>query len=377
MLCIMAKRRMCEEANSLDEVNSPVANVTVHGAVTAVSPVKKGKRSIFFDGMLADHTARVRLFGFDSFQQRKLDELHQRRLPAEISDCEVKRSRYHEGFEVMLKNSSKIKESTREDLDVDRILENEPSAEYPETAEITLEQLPDIQLFRKVQVCVKAIIVHDAVQLSNKTKQDIIVADARSTAKLTLWEDHVGSLEEGRCYRLVDFVVRIWQGTKYLSRGESSQLLIIDDIGAVAAVANKEEEITYKNVTIIGVPQLDCYKSCLKCKARVQPGNLPLGSCSSQDCGMSQRIDLCSDYSAAKLMILYIPATGQSKIAQVQVTGRRMLMLIASCRPADDAAEIEITQDLLLRAPPISWVRVIKSNRIVTACSSFVTCNDA
>ena len=195
MLCIMAKRRMCEEANSLDEVNSPVANVTVHGAVTAVSPVKKGKRSIFFDGMLADHTARVRLFGFDSFQQRKLDELHQRRLPAEISDCEVKRSRYHEGFEVMLKNSSKIKESTREDLDVDRILENEPSAEYPETAEITLEQLPDIQLFRKVQVCVKAIIVHDAVQLSNKTKQDIIVADARSTAKLTLWEDHVGHSE--------------------------------------------------------------------------------------------------------------------------------------------------------------------------------------
>ena len=41
-------------------------------------------------------------------------------------------------------------------------------------------------------------------------KQDIIVADATGTAKLTLWEDNVNSLEQGHSYKLVDHVVRIW-----------------------------------------------------------------------------------------------------------------------------------------------------------------------
>ena len=33
--------------------NQPLSNVTVHSAMTAISPVKKGRCSLFFDGMLA------------------------------------------------------------------------------------------------------------------------------------------------------------------------------------------------------------------------------------------------------------------------------------------------------------------------------------
>ena len=268
----------------------------------------------------------------------------------------------------MLKNASEIKASTK-NLDVGTfIAENEPSTMHS-TETTTLDQLPELQLFRKVMVYVKAILVNDPVQLNDKLKQDIIVADATGTARLTVWEDHCNSLQQGRSYHLKNYVVRVFQAVKYLSRGEGSQLLAIEDIGHVAAEVEEDQEITYKHVTIIGVPQLDSYKSCLKCKARVEPSTYPLGSCSNKDCKMNQRIDFCPKYTSAKIMILHTPvADGQNKIAQVYVHGREMLLQFASCRGDHNATEI--TQDLLLRAPALMWITVMKNNRIVKACSS-------
>lgn len=71
----MAKKRVySEEVDNLDEVKT-ATNLTVHGAVTAISPVKKGTRSIFFDGMLADNTSRLRMVGFNSVQQKQLQDV--------------------------------------------------------------------------------------------------------------------------------------------------------------------------------------------------------------------------------------------------------------------------------------------------------------
>ena len=63
----------------------------------------------------------------------------------------------------MLKNGSEICESTKE-LDVDNIIsENEPTC--VQSTEITLDKLTEIELFRKVTVSVKAILVYETVHL--------------------------------------------------------------------------------------------------------------------------------------------------------------------------------------------------------------------
>ena len=92
--------------------NQPLSNVTVHGAITAISPVKKGKCSLFFDGMLV---------GFNLVQQRKVQVFHQKRLPVQLVDCEVKHSRYGDGFQVVLKSTSEIQESANP-LDVHNVV---------------------------------------------------------------------------------------------------------------------------------------------------------------------------------------------------------------------------------------------------------------
>ena len=62
---------------------------------------------------IADETSKIRVVGFDTQQQRKLNNYHQKNIPVELINCEVKSSRYGEGYEVMLKGGTHIKESPK------------------------------------------------------------------------------------------------------------------------------------------------------------------------------------------------------------------------------------------------------------------------
>ena len=56
------------------------------------------------------------------------------------------------------------------------------------------------------------------VQLAgNKTKQDVIVADSTGNAIVTLWQDHVDTMQQGKSYHLKNFFVKEYAGKKYLS----------------------------------------------------------------------------------------------------------------------------------------------------------------
>ena len=108
-------------------------------------------------------------------------------------------------------------------------------------------------------------------------------------------------------YRLKNFVTREYASQKYLSMPRAGAVITpIDNIGDV--VQPVSEDITSTeifNVEIIGVPQLDCYKACLKCKARVEPLTAHLGKCSKLGCAMMQRYDRCSNHLSAKLMVAW------------------------------------------------------------------------
>lgn len=47
--------------------------------------------------------------------------------------------------------------------------------------------------------------------------------------------------------------------------------------------------------------QLDSYKACLRCKARVEPSGEDAGRCSKR---MIQRLDFCTSHQCAKLMVM-------------------------------------------------------------------------
>ena len=92
----------------------------------------------------------------------------------------------------------------------------------------------------------------------------------------------------------------------------------IDDIGAVVEGIDEDDEdgeVTLTNLQVIAVPVLDRYKSCLLCKARVEPSNPPLRECLK--CSTMQRYDLCADHFSARLMV-----RSETKIVTVNAFGK-------------------------------------------------------
>ena len=119
--------------------------------------------------------------------------------------------------------------------------------------------------------------------------------------------DHIG---EGNTRFCVDYrklnAVRAFSSKKYLSMGrEGSDIISIDDIREISGdVSNNPGVFEMHNAQIVGVLQLDSYKSCLRCKARVEPLTPPLGRCSNTECSMMQRLTVCMEHVVAKIMVL-------------------------------------------------------------------------
>ena len=163
----MAKKRLCEEISDQDH---PTASTKVHGAITSLSPIKKGRKSVLFDGTLADETSKIRVVDFDAHQQRKLQDYHQKNEPVELVNCEVKSSRSGDGYELMLKSGTGIKESPKK-INVPALME-EMVAAVPKS--ITLDGISRMEVFQKVTVNVKVLEVKETVPVAGKRKQCII-----------------------------------------------------------------------------------------------------------------------------------------------------------------------------------------------------------
>lgn len=184
------RKRQLEEIEALDELDRPIPNANIHGAVTMLSPVKKGRNSLFFDGTIADGKSSVRLVGFSAEQQKKLTTLQQNKKPINIVNCEIKSSRQGHKMEVMLKNATVIQESTKE---IDSAAFEQ---EEVETVNAAINELGKIQNYQKINVQVKVLSNSEAMYViggGGGKKQDVIIADT----KLTLWEQYVHSLDEG------------------------------------------------------------------------------------------------------------------------------------------------------------------------------------
>ena len=72
----------------------------------------------------------------------------------------------------------------------------------------------------------------------------------------------------------------------------------------------------------MGIPKLDRHKVCLRCKARVEPGDSSLGQCSKPDCDMLQQYDRCQEQISAKLLFSH---GGHNKIISLFASTKLLL----------------------------------------------------
>ena len=268
----MARKRLFEEIEELDKIQNPTSNVTIHGIVTSLSPIKKGRSSNYFDGSLSDGSAKIRLIGFNSSQQKTMKQLMENKEAVQLQDCEIKQARRGDKMEVMLKGSTQVLKSPKK-FDVSNLDFKDDGP-----VSISLAHIDSYNIFDRVTVNVKILSCADPISVSGgKRKQDLKVADNSAACKVVLWEEHIGSLAENASCTLYNFVVREYAGVKFLSMAkDGSEIRPISDIGEVTQGDGEDDE-TMNNAVIVAVLQLDGYRSCLRCKARVEPTSPPLG----------------------------------------------------------------------------------------------------
>ena len=83
----MSRKR---DITSLSDLDAPCDSADVHGAITSISPIKRGRKSEFFDATIADTTSKIRVVGFTPQQQLRLKTLHTSKSPVTFSNCQIR-----------------------------------------------------------------------------------------------------------------------------------------------------------------------------------------------------------------------------------------------------------------------------------------------
>ena len=266
-----AKRKRPREVSDFSKIGEEaVSSATVHGVITSLSPIKKGRSSKFFDGKVSDGKKSLRLVAFSERQLESMQEFKSSRRTVELKDCQLQRARRGDQLEIVLKSGSEVGPSSKE-IDVSGIDFMEGDA-------------PDVQLCAITSKCIFDLVsvrgrVHSICKAetleSGSIKQDVVIGDSSAVGRVTIWGDRVDTLETGKCYLFSSFMVKEFGGIKYLSmRKEYSKIEGIEDIGAVKNIEGDSDVGGgfLENVNIVAVVEFVRRKVCYCCKGQEEPG---------------------------------------------------------------------------------------------------------
>ena len=261
----IAKKKRIEEL-TVSNLSSPSRNTTVHGVMTCVSPVRKGRKNSavkYFDGKVADGTGAMRVICFNAKLRAALLKSVEEKTAIAIKNCHVQKSRTGgDDLEIVIDSSSKIDESPVT-IDITTL---------PPTRFSTLDAVLLTTPNQELNFHAKVTAVDDAVQVKEWKKQDITIADSSGSLKLVAWEDAVGKLDEGKSYSFTSATVKLYADETFVSLGPRSQFVEIDDIGDIdeTPLSSSGQDSRVMIISVVGVKNILRYPCCPSCKGRVE-----------------------------------------------------------------------------------------------------------
>ena len=309
----------CDDLKTVTDI-APTEEANIHGIVSNVSPMKKGA-SPYFDANVCDTEKKVRLVGFTSMQRKRLCNFEDTMDPVALKNVKVKKAKNSEDLEVVLKSNSKLESSPVKfpNEKVYKLIANQ----------IMLSDLNSRNDYDRVTIKAKVIKIDDPVKVSPTLhRQNITVADASAPAKLTLWENSIGTLTLDKSYKFCKFAVHTFRSEKYLSEPkEGASVEEIDDIGEVAEDDLPEDTVTIEGVTVAAAT-ISEYSSCVACNSKVEPlqSNTQIAQCTK--CSLQQLTTTARQHTSANLLINvgveYMQLTAFNNILQQIVNGREI-----------------------------------------------------
>ena len=94
-------KRTYEEVD-VGDIKDASSELQIRGMLGDVSPMKKGKSASYIHGEMTDGKGKVRLYGFDDNNRKRLSEASGSSVI--LANCKVKKARYSDEYEVKLSN---------------------------------------------------------------------------------------------------------------------------------------------------------------------------------------------------------------------------------------------------------------------------------
>ena len=178
------------------------------------------------DGEVCDGTQTLRFVGFSPVQKKKLDDFLAMKQPVFFQDCQIKKLIMDSSkLDIVLKGCTNICSSEKHFS----VSPNHYKVVKP--VEITLSGIEKTDIHTLVSVTVKVMMCEKPSTLGSKTKQNVVVSDHTDSITVQLWEEHIGSLEEGKSYSLQSFRIGEYDGVKYLALyREGSEIVAAKDV---------------------------------------------------------------------------------------------------------------------------------------------------
>ena len=307
----MKRKAYEDEELEPSEIYCAKERVTIRGVVTEVSPVKESRKNPntkYFTGKISDGKKTMRAISFDPKLRNKLDDYCKTGTSLALTECEIKEDSAKAGFEIKLTRgtaASKLEKVYELPADLSSI--------DPDTAcKIRLEELQGLAVNQKVTVRAKVVEVRAPEEIKQKgtwrslCKQDCVIADDSCTARVVLWQKNVGKLREDYCYDFKKLTVRVYDGLKFLSVSDNSDMKEVDDIGDVAAPDDDDDKASGALLKLIegeisAVLYSEHYGSCVTCGGKVKEKGTVLAECTK--CGATMKRARCKSSSVAKVVV--------------------------------------------------------------------------
>ena len=295
----MACRKLFDKFESIQSIEKESTSAEIDAVPTLVSKMKDPKRGTkrYFHADLTDGKKKIRLIGFNQQQQKQLEDFGLQQSPVKLTDCVVQKSTYSGNFEIKLTDQTKIQESPVKNFQIPE----SSSAEFSSISEVQ-----EMRNYDKINLQIKVVKVQPPTRVpSGKEKQDLLVGDKTGCIKLTVWQEEVGKFETNHCYKLDHVAVRVYDDIKFISYPKDGATFAeIPDIGEVHTEYDETEFDSpndFHKAVVSGVSRIFKYRSCLKCRSKIEPTTSCYGRCRS--CNMLQNLDKVKETFSAVLMI--------------------------------------------------------------------------
>ena len=107
--CLQMAKKRPRVVTDFEEVGQePSTSAVVHGVISSLSPIKKGRKSKYFHGCVSDGKRSMRFVSFSERQLDSMEKFKESKRPVELKDCQLKRAKRGDELEIVMKSSTAI-----------------------------------------------------------------------------------------------------------------------------------------------------------------------------------------------------------------------------------------------------------------------------